>query len=303
MGLAKILEKGKGTSSLRKIIESIIKQSNDKPPLNPSDPNSRISISAIASLCPREEVICSRMAISRVQVVDAGLGMAFKTGSALHEATQSQILSESPCFLGIWKCTDCGRPHGSQDPEISRSHFVPCPKECSNPECSSNDPQTRRSAWEKKATFRYKEIRIEDKDLRISGRMDGILSLPGLPGFGVFELKSASQNSAWKVRNVPQAEHVIQCQLYMMLTGFRWAKILYWNKAGTAMDTFIEHTVEREEITFLELRSQIMSIWKGIRENTLPERICANEGCDRAKSCAVRSNCFKFTNLVPDGGL
>ena len=300
MGMADVLAKAESPTSLKTIITDILKQEETKEPLDPSNPNHRLSISAIASLCPREEVICGLKKISRVRVIDVGLGTAFKTGHALHEVMQGSILSESPCFLGMWSCLDCGRLHGSYDPESPGDGLIPCPELCSNPECLSNDPSTKRSSWQKQASFMYREVRVEDTDLRVSGRMDGILSIPIYPGFGVFELKSIAQHSAWKIRHVPQAEHVIQCQLYMELTGLKWAIILYWNKGGSGADIFVEHLVEYDPITVLELRSQILSIWKGIRDNLLPDRICATVGCTRAKACDIREQCFNFGNFVPE---
>jgi len=106
MGMADVLAKAESPTSLKTIITDILKQEETKEPLDPSNPNHRLSISAIASLCPREEVICGLKKISRVRVIDVGLGTAFKTGHALHEVMQGSILSESPCFLGMWSCLD-----------------------------------------------------------------------------------------------------------------------------------------------------------------------------------------------------
>jgi hypothetical protein len=140
--------------------------------------------------------------------------------------------------------------------------------------------------------FMYEELLLRDPISGMEGHPDGFLWLESIAGLGVLEIKSISPKGAWEVRGCPKLDHVIQAQCYMHLSGCRWAKILYWDKAGSGLSSLIEHTVEYDEDTMDKILALLAEIRGGIRQKKLPERICADIDCPRAKECPVAEACF-----------
>lgn len=279
MGLGDILQEAVGSGTLLRAIESGFKQDRPKPPLN-SD--SYLRASAIPGLCAREEVICANDDVMRRDSVDPGLNLTFLHGTALHWAVQNKLLGPLGSLYGTWRCDKCGHLHGDSATAASPADFswaVPMPKKCAVPDCGGHE-------------LTYVEPAFVDHDLRLTGHTDGLLVLPGLPGMGILEVKSIGERGFREVQNVPQIGHMVQAHIYMMFTGFRWAKILYWHKGGNGLPSLKEHHVERDEETIRRIQDVVRSVWAGIALKSLPQRICANSVCPRAKLCSVAEKCF-----------
>jgi hypothetical protein len=140
--------------------------------------------------------------------------------------------------------------------------------------------------------FIYNEIMFEDESIRINGHPDGFLKIPGLPGLGLLEAKSIGMRGGLEIRKAPNIGHVIQAQTYMMLTGLKWAKILYWQKSENGLNALVEHLVNYDQGTIDGIRAMVSSIWRALSTGELPERICEVASCNRAKECAMAEACF-----------
>lgn len=285
MSFANILRDSTGTGSLLRLVESQLARSQTKIPLAIGH---YIRASSVPSLCAREEVLCALHRFNRKDDVDAGLNLTFAHGTALHWAVQNQILGPMGVLYGTWRCDACSHLHGegispdsvggnSRERARVADWAIPRPKTCSK--CSRTE-------------FTYVEHKFIDSTLRMSGHSDGFLVVPGLPGMGILEVKSIGQRSAREIQNVPQIAHVVQAHVYMMFTGFKWAKILYWQKGEFGLKALVEHHVERDEETIFRITQLVESVWSGIDDESLPERICASATCPRASSCQVAKLCF-----------
>jgi hypothetical protein len=276
MGLADLLSETSvrtGSGSLVEIIEKQFAREGKKPPLTNT---SYVRASSVPNLCPREEVLCALEGITRPDDVDAGLNLTFLHGTALHWAVQNQLLGPMGVLYGTWKCERCTALYGEQREGRAEDWAVPMPKEC---KCGARE-------------FTYKEASFVDHDLRMTGHSDGFLVIPGLPGMGILEVKSIGSRYAKEIKVAPQIAHMIQAHVYMMFTGFRWAKILYWQKGEAGLGSLVEHHIDRDEETIRRVQDTIRSIWAGVALKTLPERICATDSCSKAKACPVSTKCF-----------
>lgn len=275
MALASLVSKQKGQNLLKNLIEQeLVSQSV----LQPMTAESKIRASGIYSMCPREEVLASLLNHPRGQKVDAALSLIFAHGNALHHQLQNDILPRIGVLVGQWRCNWCMKKHGGWKKGIPPERtLIHRPKAC------------RRC---KKSDFTYNELHFEDPNLRISGHPDGFLQIPGLPGIGILEGKSIGARGGIEIKKAPNIAHVYQAQVYMDLTGLRWAKILYWQKAESGLNALVEHLVEYDEETVKAIREMVQSIWIGLKTGDLPDRICANSTCARAKECSLVGPCF-----------
>ena len=290
----------RGESDLKSIIRATIQERSEKPPLSSESDSAEniIRVSGLASVCPREEVLCSRHNVSRPEEISADLMMIFEHGNGLHWDMQNKILPQTKTLLGRWLCGSCGAQHGGEpvwevplewieggwnDEYVDRfeNSQILRPDKC--PNCL-NDMSHENSL--------YMEQWIKVPELRLAGHPDGFLRLPGLPGLGVLEIKSINSKGAWEVRNCAKLDHVVQTQTYMWMTGCRWGKILYWDKGTNGMKGIIEHTVEYNEDQVEAISNIVRDTWEGVRGGDLPTKICASPDCKRANLCAVSDLCF-----------
>lgn len=232
--------------------------------------------SSFASLCPREEVLCSLGDIERQRVVSPDLQLIFLHGTALHWALQNRLLPEIGVIHGEWICLRCATKHGAKDRPVLR------PDSCS---CGSSE-------------FVYHERHVFDAALRIGGHLDGLIAAPNRTDLGLFEGKSIGTKGFWEVRQAPKVEHVIQMHVYFWLADLKWGKILYWSKGDNGLNALRVFTVERDEETVQQIQSTLKSIWHGIETGMLPSRICSSQTCPRAKECSVAPVCFDVASRV-----
>jgi|WetSurMetagenome_2_1015567.scaffolds.fasta_scaffold08587_1 hypothetical protein len=285
---------------LKPLIRKALRSVRETFPLNSDvglgDPGGLIRISSFAGLCAREEVLCSagRLNLIRRETIEPDVGTYFEHGNGLHWVLQNRILPDTGTIRGRWRCGNCGTHHGGfeawlvdadgpkKDKEALHRAQATRPETC--PTC--NAPLTSVSSY-------YAEQLLVDPKLRLSGHPDGFLWIESLPGLGLLEIKSINPKGAWEVRGCPKLDHVVQAQCYMWLTGCRWAKLLYWDKAGQGMSAFIEHLIEYDEDHVDAIRNLVHEIWDGVRGEMLPERICESSVCARAKLCSVTKPCFE----------
>lgn len=277
MALSSVIRDVISLGSLKKIIRTQYKSDKPKSPLTA---DGWLRASAFAHLCPREEVLAARHSVVRADILSPDSMLTLLHGTSLHWGLQNRLLPELGLLVGKWLCLQCAKEYGGTLPLAE--NLIYRPDAC--PACGGVE-------------FQYQELMLHSDEVhRVNGHPDGFLILPGLPGMGVFEAKSIGQNGAPAARQAPQVAHVIQVHIYMWLTGFRWAKILYWDKTAPGVSALIEHHVDRDEETIERIKRMALSVWEGIRNGTLPDRICASPDCNRALGCALRGPCF-----APDG--
>lgn len=286
MALGKLVSTQKKSSSIVHLIKEKLVEERLVPPMTTE---SCIRASSMYRMCPREEVLASLLNVTRAEKLNADSMLTFQHGHGLHHQLQNDILPFLKVLVGRWECQKCLKTYGYWDHKVPPELTLrPKPEKCDN--CGED-------------RFVYDEFFFKDEQLRIEGHSDGLLLVPGRPGIGVFEGKSISERGAYDVRSAPKVDHIVQVHVYMHLTGLKWGKILYWNKGKHGLQALIEHDVERDDELIKIIVDGVKSIRKGIRTNSLPDRICGSPTCNRAKVCYFAKECFALNSKLPENDL
>jgi hypothetical protein len=294
VALYDLVRKQKKTASAHELIEKALREEIREYP--PMTADSWMRVSSMGGICPRQEVLASRLGVTRREGIDPDLGMVFAMGHALHWAMQNIVMAETNRIVGSWRCTWCGEVYGSL-----KEGLIPRPERCMRcgalatgvPRINNKPDYSVRSD-----AFLFVEEWVGDYEYMIGGHPDGFF-VDGDPyNFKpeqviVLEFKSCSENSFVKYKKAPDFMHVIQSQTYMWLTGFKRAKIIYVNKGKFGMEGVVEHDVQYDQESIDLVKTAIKQIREGIAGGPLPPRdACEHSNCPRARSCIVAQDCF-----------
>lgn len=294
MALSNLVRKQKKTTSAHELIEKALREEiREYPPMRPE---SWLRVSSIGGVCPRQEVLSSRLNVTRREGINPDLGMVFAMGHALHWAMQNLVMAATGRIVGTWRCTWCGEVYGSL-----KEGLLPRPDRCIRcgavaggvPRVNGKPDYSVRSD-----AFLFVEEWVGDHEYMIGGHPDGYF-VDGDPNdfkpeeVVLLEFKSCSENSYAKYKKAPDFMHVIQAQVYLWLTGFRRAKIIYVNKGQFGMAGVVEHDISYDDETIIRVKAAIKEIREGLDGGPLPVReACADPSCPRANSCEVSKACF-----------
>lgn len=263
--------------------------------------------SSIAYYCFRAEALAHRYNVARAEEISSDVNINFAYGTAVHWGLQNLLFRD--VLRGIWRCDGCAHRHGPQD--IKDQLYA---LRDAGYDTTKRDPGMRlcadfiqRSVLRPEACEKcgsdelyYEESWLGDFGIGLGGHMDGILQVPWRSDLGIFEGKTIGWGGAKKIKEDPYIEHVYQVHVYMLITGLKWASILYWKKGQFGNRLFVEHVVERDEGIIKGLRRNVRSYRLGIqRGGLIPRRTCATPEDAKATECALREICF---GLVSDAG-
>lgn len=249
-----------------------------------------IRVSSIGSMCPREEVLCSKNNVIRERSFDGDAGLNFGLGNAIHWLFQNRALAPTGRLIGSWRCTWCGETYGSQATQL-----VPRPDRCIR--CGAIAGEAPRSGGRPSVeihplAFLYVEEFVGNEEYRIGGHPDGFMSSSEEPI--LLEFKSANDRNFFKYKDTPDFVHVIQSQIYLWLTGLKRAKIIYLNKNGSKDNFLREHDLLYDAEVVERVQAAVRSVRDGIGGGLVPARtVCADPSCQRAIGCKVRDICFR----------
>ena len=262
----------------------------------PIHEDSWIRVSSLGSVCEREEVLCARDGVDRVRIDDGDSVVNFAHGHAVHWLFQNKVLPDLGLLIGSWRCTYCGTQYGSRD-----EGMIPRPDRCFR--CGAVAGERPREDGRpdldvQDNAFVFVEEWLGNDEHKIGGSPDGQLILNFTPNYKkedltLIELKSVNDFNFSKIKNSPDYVHVIQTQIYLWLTGYPKAKILYFNKNEKGTKGMIEHNLDYDQECVDLVLAAIKRIRDGIANRTVPPRVmCANDECSRAMGCKVKRQCF-----------
>jgi len=282
-----IRRKAKTEVSLLALISEALSEDRVKYPIRDED---WIRVSGIGSMCPREEVLCSKHNILRKESISGDKGLNFALGHAVHWMMQNKAVGPTGCLVGRWRCTWCGEVYGGLS-----SNLVPMPESCIRCGAVAGDaprPNGRPEQGSRANAFLYVEEFVGNEEWKIGGHPDGYFSVG--EETWLLEFKSANDRNFYKYKDSPDFVHAIQAQCYMWLTGLKKAKIVYFNKNG-AKDNFIrEHDLSYDTEVIERVQQAVTEIRSGISGGPTPERtVCADYSCSRAFSCKAKNKCFE----------
>lgn len=282
-----------GEISIASLIKNLLKEKKLQEPITE---DSWIRVSSLGSICEREEVLCSKYKIDRTKIEDGDSAINFAHGHAVHWMFQNRVLPELGIFIGAWRCMYCGTQYGGRD-----DGYIPRPERCYRCGSVAGDrprDDGRPDLDVSDNAFVFVEEWFGNAEYKIGGSPDGQIIQEYRPGYRIedltlVELKSCNENSFIKIKTAPDFVHVVQTQIYMWLTGYQRAKIIYFNKNERATKGLIEHDLDYDPECVERVLFTIKTIRDGIQTKDLPPRIvCATDDCPRAFSCKVKKYCF-----------
>lgn len=293
MALGSLVQRSAIDFHLIEAIERALTTSRESPPMEGDD---WVRVSSMGAVCPREEVICSLYNIHRKERLEGKVIMNFGLGDAVHWLLQNRAFPAACHIVGMWRCTWCGETYGSR-----ATQMVVRPDRCVR--CGAIAGEAPRKAGRPNLdvrgdAFLYMEEWVGNGEFKIGGSPDGQMVLGDPENFTndditLLEIKSTNDNNYKKYKVAPDLMHIVQAQVYLWLTGYKKAKIVYMNKNGMGTDGMKEHDLDYDEEMIEQVKSIITGVRSGIIERIVPERtLCAHNNCDRAKRCQAAEMCF-----------
>ena len=253
----------------------------------PPTEDEKFRCSGVHNICPRMYALALRDQFSLGMSVDAKLGWIFGTGTAMHTQFQEHYLRRFPegVFQGWWRDRSSGK--------VLRGDMV---KDGGDPLAYSWIP-----APEGKAGYEYVELEFYSSDYRLSGHCDGVLCWPDEDEPEILELKTINSFGFSyvdpSIGGKPKADHVIQANAYMWLTGLNRARIVYIKKDYTASpgESICEHVIYKDDKVIEGIKQTIDETIAALKSGEMPDKLsdCQRKTSPRAKYCSAKTQCFK----------
>lgn len=232
--------------------------------------------------CIRKSVLMQKKQDGEFYVMPR-LQRVFENGHGTHHRYQKHF-GEMGILYGIWKCLNCHRLIGEES-LIGVLKPIDCPF-CHNPKrYTVYDDQGNIKAGPF-SVFDYKEIDVEDQELCIKGKTDGIILVNG--DLYVMDVKTCSQAAFGDVtsRNAPMESHIYQINTYMYILKVKRGILLYENRNDLNIKEF--HLTLDNKVICNVLRN-ILEAKKAEENGTIPAIPSSlNANC---WSCAGYPNC------------
>lgn len=274
------------------------------------------SASDVHNLCPRLYALAVRDQVPIREAVGPDLLWTFGVGTGLHHAMQNdQLPTLGPVLQGGWK-------RELRDGTVER-----VPGTTLGPWTEAGrgwGPRPPGDWWE------FVEPKGRIPHLRFVGKWDGVLVWPDSAP-EVLEIKSIHEDRFASVNPLaggrPKADHVLQVQAYLWLSGLERGRIVYLAKSSQELrHVMCEHLIVRDETAIRGLEAQLEACGAAVRvmataveaardlrrgleeqgvadreaparflmDQALPERpaICRIKSDPRARRCDLRDLCF-----------
>lgn len=253
---------------LKTYIDDVLETEEEVPPFSKTD---FIRVSSIYNFCPRMEAIRVNNDITLKNKLGASLRKIFAHGRAFEKSFRDKALGDLGVVIGKWKCLECGYV---PEKDVCGSPRYPKPKTC--PKCNA------RGDWS------YQEEEVFDTSCMIKGHCDGFVYWNN--DYAILECKTANDNRFKDMKKKgPSIEYLAQVQVYMKKFNYKKGLIWIFNKNnGDDVAFWIDY-----DSKFASLMENKGYELKNFFENgKMPDRICINCDCDRAKTCPVKELCF-----------
>ncbi|MFA5213342.1 MAG: hypothetical protein WC406_08415 [Methanoregula sp.] len=284
-------------------------------PLDPAD--LWFSASDAHNLCQRLFALAVRHGISIREAPDPELMWIFAVGTGYHYALQNDLLPSLGTLLqGGWQRI-------SKDGTVLEVH----PGKTAGPWTEPGrgwSPKPEGDYW------KFVEPKGRIQSCRFVGKWDGVLVWPD-GATEVLEIKSIREDQFPSVNPLaggrPKADHVLQVQSYLWMSGLERGRLLYVAKGSDKMRHMLaEHVVVRDDAAIRKLEADLTacgasveamvkaleaakdmrrgleeigvadreSIAQSILEKATPERpaVCRIKSDPRARKCDLRDICF-----------
>lgn len=215
--------------------------------------------------------------------IPAGLKATFDVGRATADLVTNEWAGEQA--IGHWECKSCGKS----------KTWTTKPKQG----CLGMG----------KCNWRYEEVNFVHQPSGLSGSIDLMVSLSEHKATAV-EIKIVKADEFEKLV-APMGEHKARTALYLRVIAesdspykswvdTQHAKVLYVSRgfgkksldAGNQIVPFKEFDVYRDDQQVQPYIDRAQSVADARAKGTIPIRVCDSIGCQMAKACPVKNECF-----------
>ena len=222
-----------------------------------------------------------------MKFTDANGHRIFHNGHGVHERLQKYLAglgeyTKGKCVLiGRWKCK-CGATYGYRPAKSKKKlndFWVPRPEKCTS--CGRSGRH-----------LEYKEADIEIPELRIKGKMDGVINWKGEQW--IIEIKSMNPYQYAKLL-APPDYYLPQSEIYQLASGIHKMIWIFEDKATQQQREFItQHNYKNiEKIMGLVARTNAC-----IDAKTLPGKYKDNRSCKACEYKAICDQDLDYNDLI-----
>lgn len=258
-------------NDLQAFIEAKDEVVEEKPPLGPTDV---VRASSIWDFCARREAIRAKRQLTIRDKISARLSRIFRFGRVFERYLRNEVFGSTGLLVGKWECAVCGHvlAQGPDGEPLYPRPQIGCPH------CLA------KSGWN------YSEQFKKDRMSGVGGHNDGFIVWNGQ--MAILEVKTANSWSYKSIvkNNTPMRAHIAQAQVYMHLHGLKRALVWYYNKDTSDQLSF---WLDYDKDFAQSMLAKAKDFRKFFKTGELPERMCSDHRCPRAKECALRDVCFK----------
>lgn len=244
--------------------------------VDPPGPKSWLSVSRVPTMCPRALVMVSRLGLPMVDNIEPQNRWAMDRGTAIHTVFQDLWLGPLKWVRGGWTCSRCAHLHGGVGQDrwsVRLENAVFLPDQCEK--CGQK--------WNKFEPFGFVEPYSVHEDIRVRGRNDGFLCLPGC-GIEVMDLKTTSRLDLVRVK--PKQEHVEQVQWYLDAEKLRRGRIVYMDPGAKRIEeSIVEHKVAFDPELMHKQKERVRVLRKALEEESRPVPACPYGGKSSFGDC------------------
>lgn len=158
-------------------------------------------------------------------------------------------------------------------------------------ECGKSMHERYQKWFEEIGWLKEKELPFKDSRHRVSGRIDGILEVPGR-GRWILELKSANRKSFDRMEeeNAPLKKYVMQVMLYMALMPYKHSLVVVECKDTQRMRAF---SVKYQPSFGKKVLDRVDRLISCVDAGKLPPREHDSPDSPECRRCAFAGMCWK----------
>jgi len=292
-------------AAFRDLIDARFRADEEKIPFAPAktgDTSTYFRASSLGKRCGRKEALKIVHKKTSIEEIKPELLYLFAKGHAYHWMHQENILPliAKDGLLGWWV---------GPDSMLTGSNDDGSPKLWTMAEAAEK-------MGCKTHQLQYKEVHAYDHVGMIKGHPDAILDWSRLnfshddhpDGLEILEFKTR-HDSTWMwdaidpyLGGQPLKDHVLQVQIYMLMTGIKHARIIYMKKGDNEYTdglkySYVEWRVESDPKVQAKIRKFLTAWWQVIEKAygqgyVPPRKVCSAFTKGKATSCALRYLCF-----------
>jgi len=264
----------------------------------PMQPGGMFRTSGLYNLCAREEVLAYKFDIIRTWHKDAGLQITLDIGHLFHDLYRDVYFGPMGEWIGAWRCIHCGWDTdiaGLSQPPVSDGGcqfgglMAKMPDKCG----SCHAPFHVHPDTGEQGAGTFKEWKIEDRKIGLSGHVDGWCLSPFKKRV-LTDLKSHGHRGFGSRKSLRMG-HGEQVLGYNYMTGDKGGEVWYLNKSPWGDHPAFIRSVKvpyDEAILKSKVLVPLRSIQEGLHGGAIPERLCVNSEVPRAEQCQLCDICF-----------